>query len=337
MCIRDRQMEVLENNSDNDYSSDMGGAGSEEEMARHDSGVRVIRRLVNEEDEGMYHQIGGRHKAFVSSRGVPVSLLPFAMEPIPDRITLPGRNFNTEDRLKLFERQLMKEAKKRRLAQQLLILNDGDGNLIELMGMDQGDLETAVEQGKRAKERKDEATGHNRSLNNFASRMGDVADMMEKEHRRNEDKDELRKTAIRARTGITDEGKIQSMLEDGRYYDDEPIDYSNLLLNTYNFGDPDASILKRAPPRPDLYPAIAPSPPSSPTSGRRAVRTISPNKMAAAASSTSTAPRTPADIAGTVLQNLLAAKKSKIPTTQPTATPLKAPGKKQPPNFGWDL
>eukprot|EP00656_Telonema_subtile_P040703 TRINITY_DN45791_c0_g1_i1.p1 TRINITY_DN45791_c0_g1~~TRINITY_DN45791_c0_g1_i1.p1 ORF type:complete len:119 (-),score=8.33 TRINITY_DN45791_c0_g1_i1:45-401(-) len=92
----------------------------------------------------------------------------------------------------------------------------------------------------------------------------------------------------RARTGITDEGKIQSMLEDGRYYDDEPIDYSNLLLNTYNFGDPDASILKRAPPRPDLYPAIAPSPPSSPTSGRRAVRTISPNKMAAAASSTST-------------------------------------------------
>ena len=317
----DRLLETVED-SDDDLSDDMFGT-THSRKTLGSTAVTVVSRQVNEEDEGLYHQIGGRHKAFVTSRGVPLSLLPFKMDPIPDRHPLPPRSFNPEDKLRLFERQLLREAKKRRLAQQLLLIGEGAGDLITLMGMDQADLEYAVEQAKKVKQRSDEVKGFK---GNIASRMGDVAEMLEKEYKRNEEKDELRRSAIRATMGITDEGKVQAMLEDGKFYDDEPVDFTSLLLATYDCDKPDPRVLRRSQ-RSGLRPAVPPTPSSSPSSPARYVQ-----RPEAASSSPQ---RSGADVASEVLRNLYNARKKVGAAQKPAAVQQKQT--KPPSNLEWEL
>ena len=200
----------------------------------------LVHEEVIGEDAAHYDAVGGRTNAFVTSRGVPLSLLPFRLAPLPQYAPLPARTRTLEEGLRAHKKRSMLEARKKRLWDQVRHLFSDEEARRGYEGREVGELQRLAEMSRRMgdhsaeaadrrrREAEAEADGDAAALWAPDGPFGDVRERMDLEARRNEDIDEARRAVVRAKIASSgaafgfgdDHWRLQEAVEGTDFYND---------------------------------------------------------------------------------------------------------------------
>lgn len=197
---------------------------------------------INEEDEAHFVSVGGRSHAFVSSRGVPLSLLPFRLAPLPKYTPLPARTRTMDEGIRAKKQQQRIEHDKKRLWEQVKHLFADDDRATGYETKELSELSKLAEMQRRMQEASGGTKADKKTVN-ADNLLGEVRERIEQEYRKNEEIDDLRRSVLKGQIG-DDHLRVQMALDNGDFFNGEKPTLTNVLFDSGNaFAPPNQTIL----------------------------------------------------------------------------------------------